>query len=97
MDQREAWLEGASVGDVRAGEPPALGNLRASQERLPFLARASAYRGFCALLLFLHHKGKTPYLMGSFGHLMRRADSLGKTLMLGKIKGKRRGDGGGRG
>ena len=23
-------------------------------------------------------------------HLMRRADSLGKTLMLGKIKGKRR-------
>ena len=27
----------------------------------------------------------------SFGHLMRRADSLEKTLMLGKIKGKRRG------
>ena len=26
----------------------------------------------------------------SFGHLMRRADSLGKTLMLGKIEGKRR-------
>ena len=27
-----------------------------------------------------------------FGHLMRRADSLGKTLMLGKIEGgKRRG------
>ena len=26
-----------------------------------------------------------------FGHLMRRADSLGKTLMLGKIKGGRRG------
>ena len=25
-----------------------------------------------------------------FGHLMRRADSLGKTLMLGKIEGKRR-------
>ena len=25
-----------------------------------------------------------------FGHLMRRADSLEKTLMLGKIKGKRR-------
>ena len=25
-----------------------------------------------------------------FGHLMRRADSLGKTLMLGKIKGRRR-------
>ena len=26
----------------------------------------------------------------SFGHLMRRADSLGKTLMLGKIEGRRK-------
>ena len=26
-----------------------------------------------------------------FGHLMRRADSLGKTLMLGGIGGRRRG------
>ena len=26
----------------------------------------------------------------SFGHLMQRTDSLGKTLMLGKIEGKRR-------
>ena len=26
----------------------------------------------------------------SFGHLVRRADSLEKTLMLGKIEGKRR-------
>ena len=26
----------------------------------------------------------------SFGHLMRRADSLKKTLMLGKIKGRRK-------
>ena len=25
-----------------------------------------------------------------FGHLMRRADSLGKTLMLGNIEGKRK-------
>ena len=25
-----------------------------------------------------------------FGHLMRRADSLEKTLMLGKIEGRRR-------
>ena len=29
---------------------------------------------------------KLPY----FGHLKRRADSLGKTLMLGKIEGRRR-------
>ena len=27
-----------------------------------------------------------------FGHLIRRADSLEKTLMLGKIEGRRRGD-----
>ena len=27
-----------------------------------------------------------------FGHLMQRTDSLGKTLMLGKIDGARRGD-----
>ena len=26
----------------------------------------------------------------SFGHLMRRADSLGKTLILGKIEGRRK-------
>jgi len=26
----------------------------------------------------------------TFGHLMRRTDSLGKTLMLGKIEGRRR-------
>ena len=26
----------------------------------------------------------------SFGHLIQRADSLGKTLMMGKIEGKRR-------
>ena len=25
-----------------------------------------------------------------FGHLMRRTDSVGKTLMLGKIEGRRR-------
>ena len=31
-------------------------------------------------------KLKHPY----FGHLMRRADSLEKTLMLGKIEGRRR-------
>ena len=27
-----------------------------------------------------------------FGHLMRRTDSLEKTLMLGKIEGRRRGE-----
>ena len=28
----------------------------------------------------------------SFGHLMQRADSLEKTLILGKIEGRRRGE-----
>ena len=28
----------------------------------------------------------------SFGHLMRRTDSVEKTLMLGKIEGRRRGE-----
>ena len=32
-------------------------------------------------------EAETPIL----GHLMRRADSLGKTLMLGRIEGRRRG------
>ena len=32
-------------------------------------------------------KAETPVL---FGHLMRRVDSLEKTLMLGKIEGRRR-------
>ena len=31
----------------------------------------------------------------SFGHLMQKADSLEKTLMLGKIEGRREGDNGG--
>ena len=30
-------------------------------------------------------------MLQHFGHLMRRTDSLEKTLMLGKIKGRRRG------
>ena len=38
------------------------------------------------LMLKLKLKLKLQY----FGHLMRRADSLEKTLMLGKIKGRKR-------
>ena len=34
-----------------------------------------------------HPEAETP----NFGHLMRRTDSLEKTLMLGKIEGRRRG------
>ena len=36
-------------------------------------------------------EGLSPKLkLQYFGHLMGRADSLGKTLMLGKIEGRRR-------
>ena len=48
----------------------------------------------------VHPTGNQPWIfirrtdaelkLQSFGHLMRRADSLEKTLMLGKIEGKRR-------
>ena len=34
--------------------------------------------------------GRTDVELQHFGHQMRRADSLGKTLMLGKIEGRRR-------
>ena len=39
---------------------------------------------FCRLVL------SSPHLLRSFGHLMRRVDSLEKTLMVGGIGGRRR-------
>ena len=60
--------------------------------RVPWTARRSnqsilrEIRSECSLEgLMLNLKRKY------FGHLMRRADSFEKTLMLGKIEGKRRG------
>ena len=41
----------------------------------------------CPVFLPFH----TAYKLQYFGHLMRRVDSLEKTLMLGKIEGRRRG------
>ena len=48
----------------------------------------------------VHPKGDQPWVfigrtdveakLQYFGHLMRRADSFGKTMMLGKIEGRRR-------
>ena len=46
------------------------------------LKEISPGRSLEGLMLRLKHQ--------YFGHLMRRADSLGKTLMLGKIEGRRR-------
>ena len=54
----------------------------------------------CKEIQPLHPKGNQPWVffgrndakaeLQYFGHLMRRADSLEKTLMLGGIKGRRR-------
>ena len=55
----------------------------------------------CKEIQPVHSKGDQPWVfleglmlrlkLQYFGHLMRRADSLEKTLMLGKIEGGRRG------
>ena len=55
----------------------------------------------CKEIQPIHPKGNQPFeysleglmlkmKLQYFGHLMRRADSFEKTLMLGKIKGRRR-------
>ena len=53
----------------------------------------------CKEIKPVNPKGNQEYLLEglmlklklhNFGHLMQRTDSLGKTLMLGKIEGKRR-------
>ena len=60
--------------------------------RVPWTARRSnqsipkAISPVCSLEGLMMLKLKLQY----FGHLMRRADSFEKTLMLGKIKGRRR-------
>ena len=56
---------------------------------------------YCKEIQLFHPKGISPKYsleglmlklkLQYFGHLMRRADSLEKTLMLGKIEGRRRG------
>ena len=55
----------------------------------------------CKEIQIVHPKGDQPWVFIGrthvevetpvFGHLMRRADSLEKTLILGKIEGRRRG------
>jgi len=46
----------------------------------------SCHVSFFKAILYLQLSSNVMY----FGHLMRRADSLEKTLMLGKIEGRRR-------
>ena len=51
----------------------------------------------CKEILLVHSVGDQPWdffgelKLQYFGHLMRRVESLEKTLMLGKIEGRRRG------
>ena len=47
----------------------------------------SSLRLDCKETKLVNPKGKLQY----FGHLMRRTDSLEKSLMLGKIEGRKRG------
>ena len=54
--------------------------------RVPWTARRSN-QSILKSILYLMLKLK----LQSFGHLMGRTDSLEKTLMLGKIEGRRRG------
>ena len=59
--------------------------------RVPWTAR----RSNLSILKEINHEYSLERLMLKlklqyFGHLMRRTDSLKKTLMLGKIEGKRR-------
>ena len=46
---------------------------------------------FVSILEGLMLKLKLQFFGQFFGHLMQRTDSLEKTLMLGKIRGRRRG------
>ena len=52
--------------------------------RVPWTARRSNQSILKKIFLNIHWKDQF------FGHLMQRTDSLDKTLMLGKIEGRRR-------
>ena len=59
--------------------------------RVPWTARRSNQSILKEISLGISHEGMMLKLKFQyFGHLMRRVDSLGKTLMLGGIGGRRR-------
>ena len=58
--------------------------------RVPWMARRSKQSILKEINTEYSLKGLLKLKLQNFGHLMKRADSLEKTLMLGKIKGKRR-------
>ena len=60
--------------------------------RVPWTARRSNHSILNKIIPEYSLEGPMPKLkLRYFGHLMRRADSLEKTLMLGKTEGRRRG------
>ena len=60
-------------------------------ERVPWIARRSNQSILKEISPGCSLEGRMMKLkLQSFGHLMRRTDSLEKTLMLGKIEGRRR-------
>ena len=60
--------------------------------RIPWAARRSNYSILKEIIPGFSWEGlKLKLKLEYFGHLMRRADSFEKTLMLGKIEGRRRG------
>ena len=58
--------------------------------RVPWIARRSKQSILKEINTEYSLKGLLKLKLQNFGHLMQRADSLEKTLMLGKIEGKRR-------
>ena len=56
--------------------------------RVPWTARRSKSPSYRRSVLNIHWKVKLK--LQYFGHLMQRTDSFEKTLMLGKIEGRRR-------
>ena len=83
LDHKEGWVPKNWCFQSGAGKD--------SRERVPWTARRSSQSVLKEInpecsLEGLMLKLKLQY----FGHLMRRADSLEKTLMLGKFEGRRR-------
>ena len=58
--------------------------------RVPWMARRSNQSILKEIVLNIHRRTDVNLKFQYFGHLMQRTDSLEKTLLLGKIEGKRR-------
>ena len=81
-------------GDVSAQDATSILGQAGGAERIliagPAVVTAEAARVFAVSGIRLIGRTVLRLKLQYFGHLMRRADSLGKTLMLAKIEGRRR-------